>query len=468
MFIHRIEARLKIAVRSKKYLFWTLLFPLALGTLFYFAFSSIYSSETTEPIPVYVQSSDSALEEYKVLQAFSLMDTDRMQDDLEKYYMEKATAEAMGEDFTKEPPISEDKQKALEKIENYDDIAGTPLDVFDNDYMTGTVDSIDASDLPLVNVLESLEYEDGTKMVEMVSCKDMDEAQKLLKDGDLAGIITIDGLRDVELLVNGEGVNHSILSSIISEYLLQVDLTIDQINEKPEKSEDIDSAIDNTTFNLDYIQVHNADGDTKDPFITYFYNLIAMVCLMGSMASLSSVVNTQANQEATGLRIDVSPVNKSLLELADLVAITLIQFVIIIITLTYLIFGLKLKFGGSIPLIYLTSILSSTVGTTLGFMVGHIGSFKQELKEVILMAIFLGGGFMSGLMYGDMKMIMENKCPLFNRLNPASVITDAFISLNLYGGGKNYYRSLMYIFIVDIIMLVVGLMLSRRKSYKSL
>ena len=93
---------------------------------------------------------------------------------------------------------------------------------------------------------------------------------------------------------------------------------------------------------------------------------------------------------------------------------------------------------------------------------------KLEIKEVILMAFILGGGFLSGLMYGDMKMIIEDSFPLFNRINPSAVISDAFLALNLYGPGTQYYRSIIYILVVDAVMLTVGIILSRKKSYRSL
>ena len=92
MFGRIILARLKMATRSKSYMFWCLFFPIGLGTLFYFAFSSIYESSKSEPIPVVIQVNESAINEYKVLQAFSTLDKDKMEEDFEKYYTDKAIA----------------------------------------------------------------------------------------------------------------------------------------------------------------------------------------------------------------------------------------------------------------------------------------------------------------------------------------------------------------------------------------
>ena len=209
-------------------------------------------------------------------------------------------------------------------------------------------------------------------------------------------------------------------------------------------------------------------GENKDPFVSYFYNLIAMVAIMGAMASLNLIVNSQANQSDTGIRIDCSPTVKLIHELAQLTAVVVLQTVIILFTLTYLIYILKINFGGDISYIYLTTFLASLVGDTLGFMIAHFGKLTGDKKEAILMVIMLGGGFLSGLMYGDMKMIVEQKAPWFNRINPSAVITDAFYSLNVFGVGPRYYRAIMYILITSGIMLLIGCLLSRRSSYKSL
>ena len=472
MFFRLLKARLKIIVKSKVYLFWTLLFPLALGTLFYFAFNSIYSSIQSKPIPVVIEVNDSAVEEYKVLEAFSMLDKDSMEKDLEDYYKEKAKAEAMGQDFTKEPPVSEDDLDTLDSIESFDDVVNVPLSTFDNDYMTGDPETIERSDIPFIKVVEDLEYDDGTKMIEEVPCDSHEKAEELLKDGDIAGIITVNKINDVKLLVNGGGVNHSILSNIITKYLYQVNLTIDRMNAEAgdsfEESSNVDELMDESTFNLDYVSVTASAGENKDPFVTYFYNLLSMVCVMGAIASLYTVVNTQANQSNLGIRIGSSPVNKALLEIADLVAVSVVQAIIVVITLTYLMFGLKIKFGGNTALIYLTAIAASTVGTSLGYFLAHIGSFRIEIKEALTMAVILGGGFLSGLMYGDMKSILEEKCSIVNRINPCAVITDAFLSLNLYGVGNVYYRSMIYILVLDIVMISIGIILSFKGSYKSL
>ena len=149
-------------------------------------------------------------------------------------------------------------------------------------------------------------------------------------------------------------------------------------------------------------------------------------------------------------------------------AMFVIQLVIVATMLFYLIYILKLKFGGNIGYIFLTGFLASFFGDALGFMLAHFGKISADKKEAILMVIMLGGGFMSGLMYGDMKMIVEQNFPWFNRINPSAVISDAFYALNVFGVGARYQRSVIYMVGLGILMMLVGCVLSRKTSYKSL
>ena len=135
MFGRICIAELKKLIRSKTYMIWTFAFPLVLGTLFYFAFSTIYSSQKSETIPVVIEVTDGAINEYKTLEAFSNLDKDKISEDFEEYYTEKATAEAMGETFNKEEPLSEEVVDNIEAVKSYEDMKDFNLDLFPYEYL---------------------------------------------------------------------------------------------------------------------------------------------------------------------------------------------------------------------------------------------------------------------------------------------------------------------------------------------
>ena len=471
MFGRIILTQLKKIVRSKQYMFWTLSFPILLGSLFYFAFSSIYKDTNSKPIPVVIEVTDGALNEYRVMKSFSNLDRDRISSDYEEYNKKKAAAEAMGENFTEKEPLSKETLDKLEEVKCYEDMKSYDMSYFPTEYLKDSnniPDEIKKSDLPFMVLMKDLEYEDGTKMIDIIDVDDHAEAETLLDDGDISGIITVDSMRDITLLANGNGVNHSILSTIISEYRLQVDMAIEEINSDTEELEKSEEVMDEVAESFEFVDSKDTAGDNKDPFVAYFYSLIAMIAVIGSVGAMATIVNNQANQSTLGIRIDCAPISKVFHEIAQLIAIFISQTIIISIALIYLIYILKIRFGGNTHLIFLTSWLANLVGITLGYMVAHLGTLQQNKKEAILMFIIVGGGFMSGLMIGDMKMIVEEHFPILNRINPSAVISDAFYALNVFGVGPRYYRSIAYMAGTSLIMLIIGMILSRKNSYKSL
>ena len=170
MFGRIILTQLKMGLRSKKYMFWTLAFPLILGTLFSFAFKTIYDSEKSSPIPVVVEVEASAIDEYEKLMTFSALDTDKISDDFTEYEKDKAVAEAMGESFTEEAPISEDTLDSLEKIDSFEKVTGFDISLIPSEYLKEEI-NISEDDLPFISLLDELEYEDGTGMIDRVAVR---------------------------------------------------------------------------------------------------------------------------------------------------------------------------------------------------------------------------------------------------------------------------------------------------------
>ena len=76
--------------------------------------------------------------------------------------------------------------------------------------------------------------------------------------------------------------------------------------------------------------------------------------------------------------------------------------------------------------------------------------------------------FFSGLMVSGMKAVVEMKAPWFNRINPASVISDTFYCLNVYNDYKVYTEKIITMIIMTVIFTTIGFLLTRRKKYASL
>ena len=71
-------------------------------------------------------------------------------------------------------------------------------------------------------------------------------------------------------------------------------------------------------------------------------------------------------------------------------------------------------------------------------------------------------------MVGNMKDIVEKNLPVFNRINPAALITDCFYSLNIYDDLTVYLRSLISLAVISMLLCLGSFFMMRRKKYASI
>ena len=382
MFLNILCKKLKVCVNNKQNIFWTLMFPMIMGTLFTVAFGDIYDTYKFEPIKTAV-----------------VFDTDNTE------IIEQTKAFLEG--------VSSDGKKILD--------------------------------------VQYMEYE---------------EAEELLKDGEkVNGIIRVkeDGRLTLDLMSNGNF--STIQQSVVTSYNQSVSLIEKVAKEHPEKLAKLLQGLEDS---VSFVSSKSLGGDNKDPFVSYFYNLLAMTTMFAAMNSIRIGNNTQANMSKVGARANVSPVRRMTFQAAGLIAAYIVSVVVVELALTFMLLVLRVNFGGDVLMIYLTSALAALLGVSLGFFIGNIGSFNLDKKEGILVGITLLGCALSGLMYGDMKVIITEKAPIINKINPTAVISDSYYCLNMFGVGSRYLETVIYMAVLSAVLIAGGLALGRKVSYDSI
>ena len=360
MFLRIFLYKIKTGIRNKDYFIWNLVFPFLLGTLFFTAFSSIYSEEKIDQINV-------------------------------------AIVDGNKED---------------------DSVVSKVKEVFDN-----------------------IEFDNGKKMFSIKE-ESIDGGRKLLQDKKCDGVMIVNSMQDIKLEIRDNGVNESILTEVVNAYKNQIEIK-------------------------EFVKTKGFTAGNKDPYIQYMYNLIAMIAMLSTSPAMCNIIESNANMTKVGLRIDISPINKPIYQLATAASAYVIQLVITLLSLVYYVYILGMDFGAPIWILALTGFLAAFLGNSMGFLVGSIGNAKEGVKNGILLTIVLIGGFLSGLMVGQMRMIVEEKFPIINRINPSAVITDAFYTLNVYGVSERYYNALLYMGVLGVVFTLIGVVLSKRSSYAS-
>lgn len=373
----QFKYRFLALLRNKGQIFWTLMFPLILGTFFYIAFGSIVSTtESFSKIPVAVVG----------------------QGESESYF---------------------------------------------------------------TDVLETLSKGEEALLVPQYTS--MEDAEKLLDSGEVKGIFTVGA--DIRLIVSENGLNQSILKTISDSYL-QVSGTLSTISQtRPEKTEAVLAAISKDIQINEEISFGKGETDTS---VQYFYALIAMVCLFGSFFGGLNVFGIQANRSSLAARRCVAPAKKISVVISDFGAAVVLMFLILLIVLAYLVFVLGINFGEEWGFVILTGFIGCIAGVSYGTFIAAALKTGERTTEGILTGSSLFLCFLSGLMFGNMKYIIEQYAPVINRINPAALLSDAFYSLAIYDTYSRYTGNMINMLIISAIFCIGSALILRRKRYANI
>lgn len=318
--------------------------------------------------------------------------------------------------------------------------------------------SVQNTDSPLTQVIRELSQENENQLF-TVTWTSEKKATQLLKKKKVDGIFYLKKKPSLTILENG--LNQSILNSFLTQYLSQ-SYVLQQIGtEHPEQlSQATSQLFSDVSFNK---EISVSQGSTNC-LIQYFYALIAMVCLYGSILGQDASFSIQPHLSPMGARKNVAPAHKLKIILADFLACVIVNYLSILLLFFYLIVILEIDFGSRIPQALLVSLVGSIIGVSLGILTGSIGKWSRSTKEGFSMAVCMLCCFLGGLMINTLPNILSHTAPWINRINPATLISDSFYSLNVYTDYSRYYKNLVSMLVIAVIFCLGSYLILRRKT----
>ena len=263
-----------------------------------------------------------------------------------------------------------------------------------------TVESSSANAASFLTFLNETDQD----MIDIHSYKTEKAAKKALRREEISGIYYVKSVPSLTIASNG--INQSILSSLLDSYEKNADMIRDIATQHPEKLSDALSSLN------DYqtlVKEKSLGGHSLDPTLTYFLALIAFACLSGVYLSIHSTVQLQANLSALGERRSITPTHKLSLILGDLLVLESIHFVNILILELYLTQVLHISLGHDIPKLLLITFMGTLIGICLGILIGCAGKLSYSVKSGIGVLVTLLPSFLAGLMFGGMKNVIEHQ-----------------------------------------------------------
>ncbi len=320
----------------------------------------------------------------------------------------------------------------------------------------------EGADATFTELLESLEKD--SELVEVYAVT-KEEAERLLKEEDVEGIFYNSKDDGITLTVTEQGINQSILSSILEQYERTFSTFTNIGREAPQKIAAAASLLEEESR---YLKEENISEEPKSDMMDFFYTLIAMNCLMGATAGVACASNFKADLSALGARRVIASTNRLRILFSDLAAYVTVQFVYTTFSVLYLMYVLKAPFGNHLGMILLIAFLGNLLSVFLGFFIGLLGGMSETLKEGISVMFMLTSSFLSGLMLDGMYRIVDTYAPVVHLVNPASLIVNALRSLDIYDTYEIYVQCAAGLVALTVLLGAGAYVMVRRERYASI
>lgn len=288
-------------------------------------------------------------------------------------------------------------------------------------------------------------------------------ALNLLKDGKISGYI-VPG-EPSTLVVAKTGIYQSILKSFIDQYSYNALAMQDIALHHPESIPDLLSVIGASE---DYVKEVSVTNKSTDPTLIYFYALIAMSCLYGSLYGLEEVNRVQANLTYHAARLNIAPVHKLKVFSAGMLAAIVIHYSGLLILLGYMQLVLSVNFGDNLYYVALILFIGSILGISMGSVISALVKKSEGIKVAVVLLVSMLGSFLSGMMIAEVKYYIAQKLPILGYINPANLLSDALYALYYYDTHTRLFINLAGMSIYALVFCMITYFLIRGRKYASL
>ncbi len=316
-----------------------------------------------------------------------------------------------------------------------------------------------------LETMQEVEMKDNLPLFKVTEYKSVDEATDALQDESIYAYVLVDG-EDFKLVIREMDIYTSLIKSFLDQYQQNYSLIEEVASKHPEQMETLLSAL----FEAESIGIEEIElkGQDKSPYTQYFFSLLAMACLIASMYGLSYGNNLQANFSTIGARRNVSSTPKMRQFVIDFLASMTIYTVLMTIVLLVVVYVYGQDFGDNFVLIWLVTLVGTFTGLASGYFIATWVKGNAGQKNGICVAFFMVSSFLGGLQMAEMPYILEQNCPVVNRINPATLIVNAYKSLAVFGDYEQYAVNVISLFAIGVMFIILSVAKLRRTKYASI
>lgn len=208
-----------------------------------------------------------------------------------------------------------------------------------------------------------------------------------------------------------------------------------------------------------------------DVMARYFYAMLGMACLMAMGYAISAVTTAQANLSALGIRRTVAPLGRGRQLLAGFLASWLCSGLSLLIALAYIRYVCGIALGGREPAAVLAVAVASFMACAFGTMIGAIPKLPHSVKMGLTSAIPCTLSLFSGL-YGGFAMALSDwiarNAPVLALINPAQQVANLFYDILYFDSYRPFLVTCAILLAMSALFLAAGVVMLKEQRYEHL
>lgn len=273
------------------------------------------------------------------------------------------------------------------------------------------------------------------KFFALTEVANREEAEVLLLQDKVEAVI-LNGEMPT-LLLSENGLSTTVVKTVLDGYLQSRELILEAM-----ATGTVAQVAAALSEEVQVLSVREFEGASTDPMIQYFQALIAMASLYGAMYGLMNAQELRASTSALSARRVASPLGRGKMILADVAAAFVIQYLQFLLIIAYYLLVLRINFGRISVWLFLAGALFSLFGVVIGYFIGCVTK-NERVQDSVMMSCIMFSCFLSGLMVGNMRFVLEQTMPIVNRINPATLIANCMHQLCIMGNKEGYAKCMI-------------------------
>ena len=192
-----------------------------------------------------------------------------------------------------------------------------------------------------------------------------------------------------------------------------------------------------------------------------------MGILFMAMMGINMVGDLRADVSAVAMRYSVSPARKGQMVVTAFAARVIPGLVIVAIQLMVMKYVFGIYLGNDylkLGLFVVSAVMFSiSFGVICGLCFkGDVHQRGNKATSLIMISVFL-----SGEMISQLPGIFERYFPIFNKINPATVLNMALFKLTIGNSAEGFFTNIAEIIGLTVVFLAIGIAVLRREKYAS-